>query len=138
MMLTMWHRTNTKLDQLHTWLYGSYQALQALGYRLAGQPGEYDWSEAAIRPKEPGDRWSQVMSLLLPVLVFYLVLGLELILAGYILLFYGAERPWLIIPLAILMAIPLSPYIYRVMFDTWRIYRLLKTIPKTDPTGSER
>jgi hypothetical protein len=134
----MWHRTNTKLDQLHTRLYAPYQALQVLGNRLMGRPGEHDRPETAIRPKEPGDRWSQIISLLLPVLVFYMVLGLELILAGYILLFYSGERPWLIIPLAVLMAIPLGPYVYRVMFDTWRIYRLLKKVPKTDQAGLEQ
>jgi hypothetical protein len=138
MMVTMWYRTHTKLDQLHTRLYKPYQALQVLGNRLAGQPGEHDRPETAIRPEERGDRWSQVMSLLLPVLVFYTVLALELILAGYILLFYGGERPWLIIPLAILMAIPLSPYVYRVMFDSWRIYGLLKNVPKTDRAGSKQ
>lgn len=134
----MWHRASAKLDQLHTRLYGPYQALQALGYRLASQPGESHRDETAVQPGEPARRWGHVISLLLPVLVFYAVLGLELILAGYVLLRYGAERPWLIIPLAVLMAIPLSPYVYRVLFDTWRACRLLKKVPKTNLTGSEQ
>jgi hypothetical protein len=131
----MWHKTGAKLDQLHTRLYRPYEALQGLGYRLAGRHGETHHAETAV---QPAHRWPQVMGLLLPVLVFYAVLGLELILAGYILLHYGAKRPWLIIPLAVLMAIPLSPYVYRVIFDTWRAYHLLKKVPKTNLTGSEQ
>lgn len=117
---------NTKPDKLHTYLYRPYQQLQVLGYRLAGKQCTCERHTLAVTPLGPTTRRQQLSGLLFPVAIFCLVLFLELALAGWLLWQFYPTRPWLIIPLAILIALPLSPYFYQVLFDTWRAYRLWK------------
>jgi len=119
------------MDQLHTSLYIPYQGLQLLGYRFAGKQCRYEWGKSIVRPIGSVTAKQQLMGLLFPVLVFWLILVLELGLIIYMLLHLYARLSWLIIPLIILAVIPLSPYFYQILFDSWRIYRLLKRYLKT-------
>jgi hypothetical protein len=116
-----------KVDQYFVYLYVPYQGLQLIGYRLVGKQCAYIWGRSRVKPIGPATLKQHLAGLLLPVAVFGLILVLELALATYILLLYYTAIPWIIIPLVIGAAIPLSPYFYQVVFDIWRAYRLLRT-----------
>jgi len=118
---------NTKPDKLHTYLYLPYQRLRILGYRLAGKRCQVARDTLAVTPIGPLTRRQHLLGLLFPVVIFCLVFLLEFAIATYILWQFYSTMPWLILPLAILTAVPLSPYFYQVLFDTWRAYHLWKS-----------
>ena len=130
-------RVIVELDKFHCYLYIPYQSLQVLGYWLVGKRCDYQWGKSVVKPLGAITRRQQLVGLLFPVAVFYLILAVELVIATYILLRYYLLMPWLIIPLAVLAALPLSPYFYQVLFDTWRVYRLLKNQARASLPDSE-
>jgi len=116
----------TRLDRLAGYLYVPYQALQLTGYYLVGSRCRYRWGCYGLQPVDYLTPRQIIIGTAFPTLILGLMALIQFAGSVYLALAYAPQTPWLLLPLAIQPAFPISLFVSFIMLDMLRLRRLLK------------